>query len=143
MTGLIATALTWTGLSKRAATLIELALIATALVGLGLYLAHLKHRSDAYGDLLAEQKRLESKYACKQPLEACLAARDALAAGKQSELQDAALRQRAWVEQQNLKVFVDSQKGLDAIEKSTAQDGPVPPIMREQWDRERAARGVR
>jgi hypothetical protein len=137
-------------LNKTAIYLIAAALVA----GASLYVAHLYHKAGLLDDLAAERRAIEVKYGCdKRPkiaerdLTACLVARDldgekahlaeierqrneAARAQAKLDAETLAAEKRAWNE--------------NAILNATpaADDGPVPKVLLDAWQRERRRLGA-
>lgn len=138
---MIATVLSFLGLNKVSAVVIELVVFAAVVAGVCFYVAHLHEKAAKYDVLYAQVVTLEHKYACAAALPICLAGRDEAAAKEQARLQTLATQERQRAEELNTKLMFDSNKTIQAIEQSTAQDGALPAIMQQEWDRERAERG--
>lgn len=140
---MIATILTLLGLNKAWATVIEFVAVGVIVAGVVIYVMALREKAHKYDTLHAQVTALEQKYQCKSDLAVCLAERDTAAANEQARLQKLAVAERSRADELNKKLLLDSQATMEAIEKSTAEDGPLPAIMQQEWDRERAARGVK
>jgi len=152
---MIASILGALGLSRTAAVVGEVLMIAAVAAIITGYVMHLRYKAQAYDVLSSGHAAIANLYGCpartndaERELGACLIARDRDAAearaNKESELRRQAAEAQAKLEAANAQLEAANKDLSGFIDASAADggDGPVAPVLRDLYARQRKERGA-
>ena len=151
---MLASALTLLGINQTAAKVIEAVIFAVVIACAVVYVMSLRETAHKYDTLYAQVTGLEQKYGCQQrmasqrQLPACLEARE-----KDAEIERTAALNKVLASSVNVAAQLDKattatlslQTDTDAwvAAAPTADDGDLPRVVTDYWERERARRGMK